>query len=52
MPKKKHHLHAVPRRRMKVDTHKLSRALLDLAVADAERAAQAEYEAKTKRSAS
>lgn len=52
MPKKKHRLHAIPQRRTKVDTHKLSRALLDLAAADAERAAQAEHEAKMKRSAS
>lgn len=52
MPKNTHSLRATPRRRSKVDTHKLSRALLDLAAADAERAAQAEHEAKLKRSAS
>ena len=44
MPKKQHNIKVTPHRRTKPDMHKLSRALLLLAAADAERAAQAQHE--------
>ena len=44
MPRKQYNIKVTPHRRAKPDTHKLSRALLLLAAADAERAAQAEHE--------
>jgi hypothetical protein len=44
MPRKHYNIKVTPHRRAKPDTHKLSRALLLLAAADAERAAQAEHE--------
>lgn len=53
MTKRERRLRATPRRRTKPDMHKLSRALLALAAADAEREAQAQHEQKRpKRSAS
>jgi hypothetical protein len=48
MTKKQHRIKVTPHRRAKPDMHKLARALLLLAAADAERAAQAEHEAKAK----
>lgn len=52
MPKKEYDVRVTPRRRSKVDTHKLARAILLLAAAEAERDAQEVHEQSTRRSAS
>lgn len=52
MAKKEYEVRVTPRRRSKVDTHKLARAILLLAAADAERAAQDEHQKSDRRSAS
>lgn len=44
MPRKKHNIRITPRRRSKPDMHKLARAVLLLAEADAEKAAQSQHE--------
>jgi hypothetical protein len=52
MPKKEYDVRVTPRRRSKVDTHKLARAILLLAAADAEKAAREDHEQSAQRSAS
>lgn len=50
MARKRHHIKAIPKRRTNPDVRKLSRALIELAQADAERAAQAEHRTRQERS--
>lgn len=47
MARKRHVIKAIPKRRTPRDIRKLSRALLELAQAEAERAAEAEHAAHT-----
>lgn len=50
MARRRHNVTAIPQRRRKPDVPRLSRLLIELARADAERAAQAEHEARKERS--